>query len=803
MRGVFLLAALLSVVFAFGQVQRDYIATYQPANSGGANLHSWTKIAVDSQGNAIVIGSSIEDFDAHAIEVAKYAPGSNVPVWTHRFTGTASVNVSSASAGGVAVDGNDDVYVAGMISNTGTGEDVYVRKILANGTLGWTATLDLGGADLPVAIKFDVDRVVVAASANRNPNTTDVWVRAFDPASGATIWTQTYDRGFADDAVDLQIASNIYYVLAKTATATGADCTLLRYTFGGSFLGASHYNVDAGGVGPMNPYALGVSQGRAVATGTTNFYTSFTVAFDAFAPGTFWSGSRPGAGRSVAFLENGDPIIGAASVNSFTGNMTAMLVRKYDAASGAPGFEFLDSGGGSSLSQDLTNHVLTEPGGTILYCGQYRNINNTDNIRVGRLNPNGTMAWARSETGSNGTRLAVTPAGVLYATGSAIGGAAWLAKYTLAPITRPDSYTVRESGQLVLPAPQGVLANDVYAAASTATMGSPPSHGAVILNSDGGFTYTPDYGYVGPDSFTYVATTGALTANGTVTIDVRHGVREVNIIPAAFTGGSPVPCSVAMSGVATDVAGDIVAITYLTGLGGPSTVNVPQSDSYAVFTITSTPVASATIRTIQATYDGVTVSDNATVIPYAPLSVTATSTTLYGGQSTQGRVTINGRAGPGGVVVALEDNGPYITVPASVTVPEGSTSATFTIWTNNPPAFRTGVITARIPPAHRTLIMSINPVFLSSLSVSPTSVVGGNPSTGTVRSNVGAPPGGLLVSLSDSSSFASVPANVTIPAGNTSATFTVTTLAVASSTNVTITGYGNGVGRTATLTVRP
>ena len=39
------------------------------------------------------------------------------------------------------------------------------------------------------------------------------------------------------------------------------------------------------------------------------------------------------------------------------------------------------------------------------------------------------------------------------------------------------------------------------------------SHGSLTLNPNGGFSYTPTAGYVGPDSFTYQANDG--TANST------------------------------------------------------------------------------------------------------------------------------------------------------------------------------------------------------------------------------------------------------------------------------------------------
>ena len=93
---------------------------------------------------------------------------------------------------------------------------------------------------------------------------------------------------------------------------------------------------------------------------------------------------------------------------------------------------------------------------------------------------------------------------------------------------------------------------------------------------------------------------------------------------------------------------------------------------------------------------------------------------------------------------------------------------------------------------------------LNSISLNPTSVVGGNSVTGTVTLTAAAPSGGFVVNLSSSnSSVASVPSSVTVPAGATSANFTVSTGVVSSSTNVTLTASAGSVARTATLTVNP
>lgn len=92
----------------------------------------------------------------------------------------------------------------------------------------------------------------------------------------------------------------------------------------------------------------------------------------------------------------------------------------------------------------------------------------------------------------------------------------------------------------------------------------------------------------------------------------------------------------------------------------------------------------------------------------------------------------------------------------------------------------------------------------ASVSLSPTSVGSGSTSTGTVTLNCPSPYGGTVVSLSSSNTAAAtVPSSVTVPAGQTSATFPVMGQSVSSATSVTITATCSGVNQTAILTVSP
>lgn len=92
-----------------------------------------------------------------------------------------------------------------------------------------------------------------------------------------------------------------------------------------------------------------------------------------------------------------------------------------------------------------------------------------------------------------------------------------------APVAADDAEVTDLELTRTVAAP-GVLANDTDAEgdALVASVVDQPTDGTLTLRSDGGFTYVPDAGFVGTDSFTYRASDGTDTsAPATVTIRVR------------------------------------------------------------------------------------------------------------------------------------------------------------------------------------------------------------------------------------------------------------------------------------------
>jgi hypothetical protein len=154
-------------------------------------------------------------------------------------------------------------------------------------------------------------------------------------------------------------------------------------------------------------------------------------------------------------------------------------------------------------------------------------------------------------------------------------------------------------------------------------------------------------------------------------------------------------------------------------------------------------------------------------------------------------ITVDGVAmgsSDGGGQFKIERTG--FTAPADCTVDVNDGSATAAT------ARLSGCTVSSPPPPSE--------VALSSLTLSQTTVVGGNSVTGTVTLTAAAPSGGFVVSLSSSNpTLASVPASVSVAARATSANFTVSTTAVNDTQSATITASGGGVSRSVTLTVVP
>jgi predicted acyltransferase len=190
-----------------------------------------------------------------------------------------------------------------------------------------------------------------------------------------------------------------------------------------------------------------------------------------------------------------------------------------------------------------------------------------------------------------------------------------------------------------------------------------------------------------------------------------------------------------------------------------------------------------------------------TVVDSLLVSVTLNPTTVLGGSTSIGTVKIKDKAQQSSITVTLSSNNTAAVVPTTVVVPAGATSATFTVTTVGVPTQTVATISATLGIT-LTAQLTINPPALTTLVLAPTSVVGGSPSVGTVTLSGPAPAGGAVIQLSSNQSAATVPATVTVLAGQTTANFTINTQAVTTQTAATISATLGGTTLTAGLTIQ-
>ncbi len=129
-----------------------------------------------------------------------------------------------------------------------------------------------------------------------------------------------------------------------------------------------------------------------------------------------------------------------------------------------------------------------------------------------------------------------------------------------APVAVANTYSTNENTPLTVNAASGVLANDTDADGDSlsAQLVANATSGTLSLAADGSFTYTPNNGFDGTDSFTYRASDGTLTSN-VVTVTIAVVDVPVNTLFGAVTPG-PFNTS-GLLGVRTDLVGGAPPIT--------------------------------------------------------------------------------------------------------------------------------------------------------------------------------------------------------------------------------------------------
>ncbi|MGA3240835.1 MAG: hypothetical protein ABSG03_31575 [Bryobacteraceae bacterium] len=353
----------------------------------------------------------------------------------------------------------------------------------------------------------------------------------------------------------------------------------------------------------------------------------------------------------------------------------------------------------------------------------------------------------------------------------------------------------------------------------TLTQAAPTGGATVTLtNSNAALTVPASVTVTaGTTSATFSATTAAVASNQSATVTATYNSNSANATirlvapalasslvsslicnPASLGPNSSSSCTVTLT-QAAPAGGAAVTLTNTNAtLTVPASVMVPAAALSATFSATTAAIGSNQSATITAAYDST--SANATISLVAPVLVSSLAcnpTSLGQSAVSACTVTLTQAASTGGSAVTLASSNNLLTVPVSVTVAAGATTANFsataaaTIASN-----QSATLTASVGGSSKTAAISlVSPVLVSGVACNPASLGPSSSSTCTVTLSQAAPAGGATVTLTNTNSTLTVPASVTVAAGGTSAAFNVTTTTVSSNQSATVTAtLGSSVG---------
>jgi YVTN family beta-propeller protein len=367
------------------------------------------------------------------------------------------------------------------------------------------------------------------------------------------------------------------------------------------------------------------------------------------------------------------------------------------------------------------------------------------------FSPDGSSAWVANPD-SNTVSMIDTATNTVANTLSSVG-------------SYPYDLAVAPTGSVVfVSGAEGVFAIDIATGGIAASISMPGSPAGLAVSADGALLYR-----------TYSNNGGSY-----LSVVETSGYTVVTTIGTAIAG-QPGDLSVSPDG----------AFLYLSNSG--PTVSVVSTATYALLSSFSVPTPPGNVIFAP--------SSNAAI---APALVTVHPASVAGGTPATGYVVLNGAAPAGGATVPISSDDSAAAVPASVTVPAGGKTASFNVTTQPVSASRPVNISAVYGALSKSAVLTVIPAAaatISSVSVNPTTVLGGDATTGTVALTAPAPAGGVAVELWTNGWPAFVPESVTIPAGSAMGTFHVTTNFVTSTTQGTITAFLNGTSVTTTVTV--
>jgi hypothetical protein len=335
--------------------------------------------------------------------------------------------------------------------------------------------------------------------------------------------------------------------------------------------------------------------------------------------------------------------------------------------------------------------------------------------------------------------------------------------------------------------------SSVTVAAGATSAGFTATAGTIATNQSASVTATLS----GSSQSASLALTAPAAPAATVT-SLRCGAGSL-----ASSGSTT--CTVTLSAVGASAATVALASNNAL-LTVPSSVTVAVGGTQAAFTAAAGTIATNQSASVTATLNGSSQSASFTLTAPAAPAATVTSLlcspgSLASSGSTTCTATLSAAAPSGGSTAALASNNALLSVPSSVTVAAGATSAGFTATAGTIASNQSATVTATLNGSSQSASIALTApaVTMSSLLCGASSLASNASTTCTATLSAPAPSGGASVALASNNTLLNMPSAVTVAAGATSAGFTATAGKIASNQSATVTATLSGSSQSASI----
>ena len=269
-----LLLVLSGAVSAQVQLNQQWVATY-----GGTanNIDYGRALQIDAYGNAFIAGTVTNTGTGKDIAVVKYN-SAGLLQWAALYDDTLHLDDWAYA---LVMDADGNLYATGFISTMAEGKNFITVKIDSSGSILWAAVYN-GSANLDDAandITLDLWGNIIVTGISKGTGTGDDYATVKYNSSGIPLWISRYDgpASGVDDArtIAADNIGNVYVSGGSTGLGTDYDFATVKYDSAGNELWARRYD------GPLGSYDLIYYQGAIAVDSLFNVYiTGYSKGLD-------------------------------------------------------------------------------------------------------------------------------------------------------------------------------------------------------------------------------------------------------------------------------------------------------------------------------------------------------------------------------------------------------------------------------------------------------------------------------------------------------------------------------------------